>query len=79
MGLAGYHLHLARQKIDPFKNYGSIKSINGIPIGIGEFVEGFNSYIENVNKANRSVNLAQVVGYIIAAITAGIEIRRNKS
>ena len=69
LGLAIFHFFKSRQKISHFQNKGVVKSMNGLLIGVGELISDFNSYIDNVNNENRTINLIAVATYVLAAIT----------
>ena len=68
--LASVHSSLATKDISHLENKCMIKTINGIPLGMGDFVNDFNKYIDQVNKANRNANILAMVGYMLAGLTA---------
>ena len=66
----------SRQKVGPYENHGKIKSFNGLPIGMIEFVEDFNKYLDGVNASNfktsivsAGVNALAVISSLIAVFT----------
>lgn len=68
--LAVYHFYKSFEKIKHLTNIGKIKAINGVSLGISEFVEEFNKYLDRLNRDNRNINIAQSIGYILAALTS---------
>lgn len=69
-GLALYHFWQATHKIGHIQSKGNVKSINGNPVGVSEFVGDFNSHIDDLNRNSRTVNLLAGAGYTAAAFTA---------
>jgi len=68
--LAIIHFHLAKKAISRFENKCMVKAINGIPLGMSEFINEFNRYIDKVNQANRIANILAMAGYMLAGVTA---------
>lgn len=69
-GLAIYHFWQSAAKIKHVESKGQIKTFNGIPLGIGEFVQDFNAYVDELNQRHRVSNLLAGSGYSAAALTA---------
>src|SRR3989344_1005365 len=68
--LAAYHFWEAFSKVAHIESKGNEKSINGVPVGISEFVGDFNTYIDGLNRRNMIVNIVTGAGYTAAALTA---------
>ncbi|MFZ3069139.1 MAG: hypothetical protein WA052_02365 [Microgenomates group bacterium] len=65
-----FHFYQATRKIPKLKNKGEIKTINGVKMGMSEFVEDFGIYIDDSNKLNRTINVVQAFGYFAAFCTS---------
>lgn len=70
LALAVYHLVQAFSRVPHIESKGKVKAINGIPVGLGEFVQDFNGYIDGLNRRSLVVNLVTAAGYTAAALTA---------
>ena len=70
VSLAVYHFWQSASKIKHIESKGRVKTINTVPLGIGEFVQDFNTYVDELNWRNRIVNVLTGVGYSAAALTA---------
>ena len=68
--LAIYHFFQAKKKIKEIKSDAQVKAINGLNLGISEFIKDFNSYVGEQNKNNKRINIIQGIGYTVAALTA---------
>lgn len=76
---AGFNFWQAFRKIGPFTNKGQIGSSNGMRIGIKEFIQDFNEYLEGVNVVNFKTNIVSmgvnlfsgIASLIAAGTTAG--------
>lgn len=65
-----YHFYRATKSISRASNVSAVKTINGLPLGIHEFIESFNSYIDILNKENRTINIVTGLAYLSASATA---------
>ncbi|GEM_PF-3290154 len=70
LALAIYHFWRSFQKIAPFSNKGGVKTFNGVPLGIEEFINDFNAYLDTLNQDNRAINFIAGVGYLLASFSA---------
>lgn len=70
LGLSLFHFYLSRKKIKTFESKAKIKSFNGMNLGIAEFIEDFNNYVEKQNEQNKRINIATSVGYLAAFLTS---------
>ena len=68
--LASFHFFLAKTTIKRVDNQARVKTINGQNLGIAEFINDFNHYIDKQNNSNRLINILQSIGYGLAAATA---------
>lgn len=68
--LSVFHFCQSTKKIKKLKNVGDVASINGLKIGIKEFAEQFNDYINNLNKDNKKINIITALGYLAAAFAS---------
>lgn len=68
--LAGYHFYQAKQNIRHIENKGMIKTINTAKVGLVEFIDDFNRYIDVLNKSNKTSNIIAGIGYVAASLTA---------
>lgn len=69
-GLAIFHFKQTTKSINPITNKAQIKRINGINLGINEFIIDFNAYIADVNKNNKRINIVAGIGYVAALLTS---------
>ena len=69
-GLAIFHFKQATKSIKPIENKAQIKRINGINLGINEFVNDFNTYVADINKDNKRINIVAGIGYVAALFTS---------
>lgn len=67
---AVYHLYRATKSLPKSPNTAEAKSISGVNLGIHEFIEGFNLYIDEVNKDARMANVITGLAHFAAATTA---------
>jgi len=65
-----YHLYQSRQYIKKIENKAMAKTINGLNLGVGDFINDFNIYIENLNRQNKKINIATSLGYLVAFLTS---------
>jgi len=65
-----YHFYRATKSFNRAPNVSSVKTINGLPLGIHEFIESFNSYIDTLNKDNRIINIVTGLAYLSASATS---------
>ena len=70
ISLAIYHFYQAKFIIRRIESKAGVKSVNGVNLGIGEFISEFNGYIDKQNISNRRINIIQGIGYIGASATA---------
>ena len=70
LALCIFHIRLARSVIPHFSNKSDIKTINGMRVGVVDAVADMNSYIDQVNRDARRINIAQAIGYGMACLTA---------
>ena len=70
IGLALFHFFQSRKKIKPIESKAKVKSINGLNLGIAEFIDDFNFYIGEINKQNKKMNIATSIGYFAAFLTS---------
>jgi hypothetical protein len=68
--LSIFHLYQSTQNIPKPENKAHVKSINGLNLGISEFVLDFNKYLEKLNNDNRKINIITCIGYLIACLTS---------
>ena len=78
LGLAMFHFFQSQKKVPHFQqskrpgaNRGSVK-ILGMDIDqlTTNLVNGFNTYIDELNRSNKATNIIQGVGYMLASLTA---------
>jgi hypothetical protein len=67
---AVYHFWRATKSHPKAPNTAAVKNINGVNLGIHEFIEGFNAYIENLNTDNRRINIWTGIAYAVNAAVA---------
>ncbi len=65
-----YHFHRATKSFDAIPNTAKVKTFNGLPLGIGEFIDNFNDYIHILNKDNKRINIITGLAYLTASATA---------
>lgn len=70
ISLSGLHFYQSSKSINHIENEGKIAKIMGIKIGVKEFVENFNEYIDKLNKENMIINIYAGIGYLLAAFAA---------
>jgi len=70
LALAIFHFYQSTRNIPKLINKGGIKAINGVKMGMSEFVEDFGIYIDDNNKLNRTINVVQAFGYFAAFCTS---------
>lgn len=70
IGMAIFHFTQMWKRMPPFKNKGEIATINGLSVGVAEFVKEVNIYIGSVNKDAGRVNCLTGVSYLVAAAMA---------
>lgn len=69
-GLAIFHFLQSNKSIKKPENKAKVKTINGVNLGINEFINDFGTYIDDLNKQNRIVNILTAIGYFIAFLTS---------
>jgi len=77
LSLGGFHFYESTQKIPIFeaKPSSGIGKIEGVSIaksGFSKFIPEFNTHIEKQNLSSKRQNLLAMMGYILAAMTAGV-------
>lgn len=65
-----FHFCQSTKKIEHIKDEVRVKSIDGVNVGLVEFVRQFNGYIDNLNSNNKTINIVTGFGYLVAAFTA---------
>ena len=67
---AVFHLVRARKELPLAPNNAKVKSINGVPLGIADFIDSFNGYVTELNRDSRITNLVAGVANIAASLAA---------
>lgn len=69
--LSTFHFYISFKNIKTPENIPAhLKSVNGVSIGIAEFISYFREYINDVNKSNKLINIIQGFGYLVAFATS---------
>lgn len=68
--LSSFHFFQATQIIKKPNNKAGIDSIEGIKLGISEFIHDFGFYVDDLNKQNKIINILTAIGYLFASVTA---------
>ncbi len=70
VGLAIFHFNQSNKSIKKPENKAKVKTINGMNLGINEFINEFGVYVDDLNRQNRIINLFTAFGYIVAVLTS---------
>lgn len=65
-----FHIYQSFQKIKKIESKAQVKSINGVNVGIHEFIQDFNLYLSKFNHQNKRINLITAIGYFTAFLTS---------
>ena len=68
--LTFFHLYQSTVDIEKFPRVGKVRKISGISIGVVEFQDKFNEYLDKVNKKNKKMHILTAVGYFVAFLTS---------
>jgi hypothetical protein len=68
--LSVFHLYISRKTFPQLPRYSGIGKINGVKLGIKEFVDELNERITDMNKVNRWINIVASIGYFAAFLTS---------
>ena len=68
--LSLFHFVQSFKKIVKPENKAKVKSINGINLGISEFINDFGKYIDDLNTQSKIINIITAVGYFAAFLTS---------
>lgn len=72
--LSVFHFIQSTRKIPKPKNSAGIKRINGVNLGIDEFIKDFGKYIDDSNIQNQRINTIAATGYFAAFLTSLLSI-----
>lgn len=70
VGFGIYHAVRAFNSYPKFTNGAEVKTINGLNLGIGTFIDEFNGYLDTLNRDNRVINTWTAVAYFVNATIA---------
>lgn len=66
------NVFVAFHSIGPFTKKGVVKAFGGHNLGVSEFIDDFNEYLESVNWSNKLINLITAGVNIFAGVAAFI-------
>jgi hypothetical protein len=65
-----YHFCRATKALPKAPNTAGANKFIGVNVGIAEFIDHFNRYIEDLNRDTKKVNILTGIAYLVASATA---------
>lgn len=65
-----YHFCRSKKNISKIVSKAQVKGINGLNLGIKDFIDDFNNYVDELNRDNYKINLWTSIAYITNALIA---------
>ena len=69
-GLSLIHCKQSTKSIKKPDNYAKAKKVNGVRLGIAEFISYFQDYVDDLNKQTKRANKLAALGYLVASLTS---------